>query len=91
MKSLTKEESFQIMTLKFAQLRVHQIIDLCHDNERFPALILEVDHLKRTFSYLRLDKMTSKIAQQADEENTKTVLLPSVASEVHPMWNLVGK
>ena len=87
---LSEEEAFAMMGRAFAALREHNVIDLCVDDDRFPAIVVSVDHLARKFEVVPLDKDGVRRLLHGRVPSAMTVQLPSSPGR-HPMWNTVGK
>lgn len=83
------------MEARFAKLRPYDVIDLCYEDQRYPAIVTKIDLLKRAFTVLRLDRaMVQSLVEggvMPDSASTVMVRLPATASEVHPQWAVVGK
>lgn len=95
LKVLSKEESFHALERNFSELTEYDIIDLCHEDERFPAVVVSVDYAGRSFEAVRLTKtlMVSLMSGSVSPAPipTITVSIPPEPSERHPGWNVVGK
>jgi hypothetical protein len=92
--TLSKEESFKLLNKKFYELKVFEVLDLCHDNSRFPCFVLSIDVDKREFSVVPIneDFVRDVVKGRSPDIYFKqiTVTLPDNAEEVHPMWNVLG-
>jgi hypothetical protein len=87
---LSKEESFSMMRRAFAALRAHDVIDLCFEDERFPAIVVSIDKIAKKFEVVRLDKEGVRALLHGRVPCPVRVVLPPAPGE-HPMWNLVGR
>ncbi len=91
---LSKEESFAWMNRNFDAMAAHDVIDLTHDNKRYPAIVFNVYKSMRAFDVLPLTTenieylVYPRIEGNLDLVNRLVIVnLPNSADEVHPMWN----
>ncbi len=93
MRVLSKEESFERLKTKFIKLSEYDIIDLCYENERFPAVVVSVDYVGRAFEVVPLTKalIIRGMLNITSIPETKTIQLPDSPADAHPSWNIVGK
>jgi hypothetical protein len=85
------EEAFHLMETKFAKTNVGDIIDLCYNDRRFPAVVSHIDHLNRNFSVIEIDAQKAEELLNNNSMEEIFVQLPSSMEDQRPAWNIVGK
>lgn len=92
---MSPKEAFAILEAKFAKLKPHDLIELCHKDEKYPAIVADVDHARRNFEVIKIDAHLREALAQGEAPCNglvrEVVKVPSKPSEIHPMWNVVGK
>ena len=96
MRVLSKKEAFILLEKKFSLLKPLDVIDVCHGTKRHAALVTQVSHEGRNFSFIPLDRKTcsellsSRVPLSEEATNREvTVSLPRTEDEQHPMWNTI--
>jgi len=90
-KVLTKDEAFELLNAKFDNLKPWEIIELCHDGRRFPAIVSGILRQERKFWVVELTpEIIDQILVRHHDQEIE-VPLPESADETHPMWNSMGK
>jgi len=88
-KILSKEDSFFLLQRKFFSLKEKKVIDLCHRDRRYPAIVISVDRERSSFRVLPLDEAGVEAFLDKRFPEEVEVIVPKTADEVHPMWNEV--
>ena len=92
---ISSDQSHESMERKFAALKTYDIIELCYENKKFPAIVYTVNHSERNFTILKLDKSVVKDLCKGfglGFTNVESIVveIPSKPQKVHPNWNLIG-
>lgn len=89
-KVLTKDEAFDLLHAKFKNLKPWEIIELCHDGRRFPAIVTGISWEDKQFYVIELTpKIVDQVLLRHHDEEIE-VSLPDSPDEPHPMWNSMG-
>lgn len=88
---LTQEQSFLMMEKRFAALREHDVIDLCWQDSRFPAVVTEINLVEKSFKVVSLGKQAIRSVLAGEQQEPIVVQLPSAPSDRHPAWSVVGR
>ncbi len=82
-----------IMEMNFAKLSEYDLIDLCYENKRFPAVVVSIDYIGRAFEVVPLSKtmLIMCLSGSVSAQEPKTIKLTDSPSNICPSWNLIGK
>jgi hypothetical protein len=91
---LSKEQVFRHMEKCFSKMRPFDVIELCHENSKFAAIVMGVDHASRSFSVLPLRSrhdVCNLLAAGQILPNQLWIRIPEAPCDVMPLWNAVGQ
>jgi hypothetical protein len=89
MRMLSDAEAFDLMNRDFEKLSNYDVIDVCNDDDRFPAAVVGIDRPSREFTIIPLypDCVKALLAYGGGERII--ISLPSSPLEVRPRWSNV--
>jgi hypothetical protein len=89
---LTNEEGFMMMETQFGRLREGDLIDLCHDDERYAAIVRSVSPPERSFRVvpIRKDDVFRILEGNWSPGGDVVVRLPDDPASTRPMWNKIA-
>ena len=87
MRVLSKEESFALVMVKFKNLKVKKVIDICYMDRRYPAIVFSIDSSNNTFQVIPLDDNGVDDVLSGRLPKPILIIIPKGAESVHPIWN----
>lgn len=94
MRVLSKEQAFRHMEECFSKMQPFDIVELCHQNRKFAAIVMGIDHVSRSFSVLPLRSrhdVSNLLATTPIWPNQLGIRIPDKPCDVMPLWNTVGQ
>jgi hypothetical protein len=70
------------------------VIELCHENSKFAAIVMGIDHASRSFSVLPLRSrrdVCNLLAADQILPNQLGIRVPEAPCDVMPLWKAVGQ
>jgi hypothetical protein len=100
---LSAEESFAMMLQSFERLKQYDMIDLTHDDKRYPAVVCNIDRSEKAFEVIPLPGVARQVVDgkafvvssgsiKVDSVTISLVrvVLPKDKSGKHVLWNVLS-